>query len=159
MLFPKTESVSRGQYTSEGILQKLPRSVTVISCSRFNTSQNDQRKRRLCEVWTEPERPVPEEEFGWVERSWEYEWKGFKTVAAAGVLQTRSQCQNVVGKPKLSKYILKFGQIRLAIWTNTLHGKVNTVRQASCNVRGQNVRMLLARLDFADVLHCMIWQM
>ena len=104
--------------------------ASVRHCQLFAVQhKSDQRKRRLCEVWTEPERPVPEEEFGWVERSWEFEWEGFKTVAAAGVLQRRSQCQNVVGKPKLSKYILKFGQIRLAIWTNTLHGKVNTVRQ------------------------------
>ena len=75
-------------------------------------------------------------------------------MAAAGVQRSRSQCQNVVGKPKLDKYVLIFEQICLAIWTNTL-----TVRQLGCSVRGQNVRMLLARWDFADLLQCMIWQM
>ena len=93
-------------------------------------------------------------------------------VAAACVQRKRSQCQNIVGKPRLDKYtignldnyIWQFGQIRLAILTNTFgnlgkyFGKVRLWQQLACSVRGQNVRMLLATLDFADALYRMVWQ-
>ena len=87
----------------------------------------------------------------------ESEWEAM-FVAAACVQRKRSQCQNIVGKPRLDKYNWQFGQIHLAIWTNTFgnlgkyFGKARLWQQLACSVRGQNVRMLLATLDFADAL-------
>ena len=83
----------------------------------------------------------------------ESEWEAM-FVAAACVQRKRSQCQNIVDKPRL----------QLAIWTNTFgnlgkyFGKVRLWQQLACSVRGQNVRMLLATLDFADALYRMVWQ-